>query len=262
MTTKYTSKLQDKRVLVLGGTSGIGFCVAEASVESGAIVVVASSQQEKIDKTIQRIKTTYPEKASNISGHVCDLASPEVEANIKALLEFATNGGNDKLDHIVHTAGDIFGLTKIEEATAEKVERHGRVRVVGAIMLAKLAPQYMHSSPASSLSLTGGVNSTKPGPGWSVMAGWGAAQEGLARGLAVDLKPIRVNCVAPGAILTELFYSFGKDRVDQIVEHYKTKTLTGAIGNPEDMAEAYLYLMRDKFVTGTTLSSNGGYLLV
>ena len=53
MAPKYTNKLVGKRVLVLGGTSGIGFCVAEACVEFGAIVTVASSRQEKIDKTIE-----------------------------------------------------------------------------------------------------------------------------------------------------------------------------------------------------------------
>jgi len=261
MPIKYASKLQNKRVLVLGGTSGIGFCVAEASVESGAVVIVASSRQEKIDKAIERIKTAYPEKAYNISGTPCDLASPDVESSIKKLLEFATNGGKDKLDHIVNTAGDSFSLIKIQEATVENIEKHGKVRFVGAVMLAKLAPQYMHSSPASSISLTGGVNATKPNPGWSVSAGWGAAKEGLARGLAVDLKPIRVNSVAPGAIRTEMFEAVHKGRAEEIIEYYKAKTLTGTIGTPEDMAEAYLYLMKDQFITGVTLGSDGGFLL-
>lgn len=86
--------------------------------------------------------------------------------------------------------------------------------------------------------------------------------ESLARGLAVDLKPVRVNCVAPGAVLTELFLTFGKDRVEQFVEFYKTKTLTGTIGTREDLAEAYLYLMKDNLVTETRLKSNGGHLLI
>lgn len=95
------------------------------------------------------------------------------------------------------------------------------------------------------------------------MAGWGSAKEGMARGLAVDLKPVRVNCVSPGAIDTELFDRFGsRGSREQIVEMYKNKTLVKRIGKPEDIAEAYLYLMRDGFVTGTTLLSDGGYVLV
>ena len=64
--------------------------------------------------------------------------------------------------------------------------------------------KHMTSSAESSIILTGGVNSTKPRAGWSVMASSGAAVEGLARGFVVDLKPIRVICVAPGAVITEL----------------------------------------------------------
>lgn len=92
---------------MLGGTSGIGFCVAEASIESGATVIVASSRQANIDKTIERITASYPHCKSRLSGHLCDLASPDVEENLNTLLDFATNDGKDKLNHIVNTAGDL-----------------------------------------------------------------------------------------------------------------------------------------------------------
>jgi len=260
MVQKYANKLQGKRVLVLGGTSGIGFCVAEACVEFGAIVTVASSRQEKIDKTIKRVTNSYPEAESRISGHPCDLASLEVEGQLKTLFEFATKDG--KLDHIVNTAGDSFGLIKLADITPEDVQKLGRVRYVGSLFMAKLAPHYMHQTSQSSITMTGGVNSTKPSEGWSALAGWGAAKEGMARGLAVDLKPIRVNCVSPGAIETELFDNFGGEFKERMIEMFKAKTLLGKIGNPEDMAEAYLYLMRDAFVTGIVLLSDGGYVLV
>lgn len=261
MAQKYVNKLQGKRVLVVGGTSGIGFCVAEACVEFGATVTVASSRQEKIDKTIQRLTTSYPDAKTRISGHACDLASSDVEDQLKTLFEFATKDG--KLDHVVNTAGDSFGLIQLKDITAEDIQKQSRVRFVGTLLMAKQAPQYMHQTRQSSITSTGGVNSTKPAAGWSAMAGWGSAKEGMARGLAVDLKPIRVNCVSPGAIETELWDSFGGGiGKEQLVNLFTSKSLVGAVGQPEDMAEAYLYLMRDAFVTGITLLSDGGYVLV
>lgn len=263
MPPKYGNKLEGKRVLVIGGTSGIGFCVAEACVEFGAIVTVASSRQEKIDKTIKRLTTTYPDAKARISGHAVDLASSDVEGALKTLFEFATKEG--KLDHVVSTAGDSFSLKKISEITPEDIQKHGKVRYVSALMMAKVAPQYMHQVSHSSITITGGVNSTKPAPGWSTVAGWGAAKEGMARGMAVDLKPIRVNLVSPGAIDTEMFDNFSggdPERRKQIIDLYGSKNLLGKCGSPEDTAEAYLYMMRDTFVTGHVLVTDGGYLLI
>lgn len=258
--TKYTSKLRGKRVLIFGGTSGIGYGVTEASIEFGATVIISGSRQPKIEKTIERVKEAYGSDAP-ISGHECDLTNTEaLEPNLRTLLDFATKDG--KIDHIVFTAGDAIDLVTLPEATIERVHKLGIVRFYAPIILAKLAPSYMLSSADSSITLTGGANSTKPGDKWSVLAGWGAGVEGLTRGLAVDLKPIRVNCVAPGAIHTELFQRFGKDKLDEVLDHYRSRTKTGTIGKPEDIAESYLYCMKDSFVTGTILHSNGGYFLV
>ena len=205
---KYTNKLEGKRVLVIGGTSGIGFYVAEAwGPNTMPLPLLPSSRQEKIDKTIQRLPASYPDAKDHVSGHPGDLASPDVEGSLKALFEFATKDG--KLDHVINTAGHRFGLVKIGDVTAEDIQKHSKVRFVEALLMAKLAPQYMHQTNQSSITSTGGVNSTKPGPGWSVMVGWGSGKEGMARGLAVDLKSIRVSCISPGAIETELWDSFG-----------------------------------------------------
>jgi NAD(P)-dependent dehydrogenase (short-subunit alcohol dehydrogenase family) len=261
MALKYTNKLHNKRVLVLGGTSGIGFCVAEACVEYGAIVTVASSRQAKIDKTIQRLTTSYPDAKDRIFGQTCDLASEDVEGELKRMFKFATKDG--KLDHVVNTAGDPFGQVKLADITSAQILKLGNVRYVGMLLMAKLAPDHMNVSSASTITSTGGVIGTKPSEGWSAVAGWSSAKEGMVRGLAVDLKPIRVNCVCPGAIDTELFDTIGGGGMrDQLTELFKEKTLLKKVGKPEDMAEAYLYLMRDTFVTGTTLLSDGGYVLV
>lgn len=261
MAPKYSNKLQGKRVLVIGGTSGIGFCVAEACVEFGAIVTVASSRQESIDKTMERLTTSYPEARDRISGHPCDLAAEDAEGNLKALFEFTTENG--KLDHIVNTAGDHSKRITLSDITAADVHKYSQVRFIGMLLMAKLAPHYMHQTNQSSITSTSGVSGMKPAPNRSSVAGWGFAKEGMARGLAVDLKPIRVNIVSPGAIETEVFDSFGGEaEKQQVIGFFKSRTLLDTIGKPEDTAEAYLYFMRDTFVTGTTLLTDGGYVLV
>ncbi len=123
----------------------------------------------------------------------------------------------------------------------------------------------MRSSPASSLTLTGGVTGSKPLPNWSVTAAYAAAKEGLTRGLAVELAPIRVNCVAPGAVHTELFQRMSggnQEKLEGMLGLFKSKSLTKTVGKPEDIAESYLGIMRDAGVTGTVRHSDGGYLLV
>ena len=106
---------------------------------------------------------------------------------------------------------------------------------------------------------TTGTMAYKPGKGWTIIAANGLAVDGLVRGLAVDLSPqIRVNAVSPGAIRTPLL----QPTLDKVGEGlFRDATLTRSIGDPEDMAEVYLYLMRDRFITGQVIQSDGGRLL-
>jgi NAD(P)-dependent dehydrogenase (short-subunit alcohol dehydrogenase family) len=126
------------------------------------------------------------------------------------------------------------------------------------IIAKKFIPRFMHLSHESSFSLTSGALGQRPPPGFSVVATAGAAVEGAVRGLAVDVKPVRVNAVFPGAIDTELMARQPEERK----KIYVSQTLTGSLGKPEDTAEAYLYLMKDSFVTGSMIHTEGGMLLV
>jgi len=264
MPNKYTNKLHGKRVLVLGGTSGIGFCVAENALENGAIVTVASSRQESIDKTLSRLRESYPDFANNISGHTIDLRSDDAESSLVSLFDHATNNGKDLLDHIVSTAGDSFGLQPLSAFEgAETLMNAQLVRVVAPMFIAKHAPgKYLRTSNQSSITFTGGVNFHRPGQGWTVPAAAGGAMHGIVRGLAVDLHPIRVNVVDPGAVDTELFGKvFTSEQLDGVRAKFKEQTLTGEMGRPEDVSEAYLYCMRDAFLTGQGILTEGGMLL-
>lgn len=257
---KYTAKLASRRVLVLGGTSGIGFCVAEAALEHGATVIISSSNPTKLSNALTRLN---PAGSLPVTGKTCDLGSPDtVEANIQSLLAFATDSGAHPLDHVVFTAGDPLDMTKLEDATPASAMKMFQVRFVAAVMLAKALPGFIKKEASSSVTLTGGTNTDRPMPGWAVVAGVGAAIEGLMRGLAVDMKPVRFNVVSLGAIHTELWGGLGGEALEGFLEMLKRQTLTGEVGQPEDVAEAYLYLMRDRFITGEVVKTNGGRMLV
>ncbi|OJJ96937.1 hypothetical protein ASPACDRAFT_1874303 [Aspergillus aculeatus ATCC 16872] len=264
------NKLAGTRVLVIGGTSGIGFAVARAALEHGANVFLASSQTKKVDEALTRLKTLYPEPeyhARVAGGCACNLGDPAtLETNVRNLLEQATTSttGKTLLDHIVYTAGDALSLKPVTDPTLTVAGIHaaGTVRVLGALMVAKHAQRYMRVSTRSSITFTSGVNGHRPAPGWALAAASGGAVEGMARGLAVDLAPVRVNTVSPGAVLTELLDNFGDEKAKlAAVERYAEETLVREIGRPEDVAEAYVYLMKDRFVTGTVVHSEGGKLL-
>lgn len=264
----YTSKLDGSRILILGGTSGVGFGVASAALQFGADVIISGSNPERLTRSLDRLRTQYPDlPPSRISGKTCDLGdAAALETNLDELLRFATTtpeGDTKKINHAVLTAGDALNLTPLSETTPASIAAASQVRFYGAVILAKLLPKYAETSPETSLTFTGGVNTNRPLPGWAVMAAVGAAVEGLTRGLAVDLKPMRVNTVSLGAVKTELLDGYlNSEGGEEKLEAFRRGSLTGRLGRVEDVVEAYLYMMRDGFVTGEVLKTHGGRLLV
>ena len=130
------------------------------------------------------------------------------------------------------------------------------VRSVAPLIVAKHLLQNIEIGPDSSYTITGGFITTKPPPGFALYAATGI--EGLSRALAVDMAPIRVNLVAPGAIKTEALDGLPEAVVNGLTQATTTKRLR----RPEDIAEAYVYLMKDGIVTGSILYTNGGRFLV
>lgn len=267
MTTKYTSKLVNQRVLIFGGTSGIGFCVAEAAFEHGAHLIISSSNPSKLEKTVTRLRQAYPDQAAaqTIITHTCDLSdTANLDSNLANLFKTVTNDGTIKINHVVSTAGNALRNPTLAELTPEIIQKAGVVRFVAPLMIAKYIPQYMDLAPANSFTVTGGLRAQKPAPGWSVITAFASGLEGMVRGLALDLKPLRVNIVSPGAVKTELFSGIPgitSEKLEGLLESFRSQTTTGTVGRPEDLAESYLYLMKDQFATGSIVESNGGALL-
>ncbi|KAL1617266.1 hypothetical protein SLS56_011070 [Neofusicoccum ribis] len=264
-------KLSTQTLLVIGGTSGIGLAVAHlALANSVSHVTISGSNPTRLAAALASLRASSSDPAADLvsrtSGHTCDLSSPgTTERNLRALLAatVAANGAGT-LDHVVFTAGDALAIVPVADLTVAALHAAGAVRFVAPLLLAKLLPAFAAPGHASSLTLTGGVNGQRPAPGWTVPAAYGNALRGVVRGLAVDLKPLRVNLVEPGAVETPLWDRFAVEGVEREAFRRRLveRTTVGRVGAPEDTAEAYLYLMKDYFAAGSVVSSNGGTLLV
>lgn len=260
--TARTHILQGSRVLIIGGTSGIGFAVSSAALDHGAIVTVVGSNANKLKDAIALLKASSPsEDSENVIGVQCDLSNPDtVEQDIVKALQIAA--GSSKINHIVITAADMIAPPSLEDLTVEAIQRPGVIRLVAPMMVAKHLSKYMDKCPQSSITLTSGAHCLRPDPGWTIISGYCGAVEAMMRGLAIDLKPLRVNVVAPGAVLTDVVKGILGDSYEAAVKMAKERSTVGGTGSPESVAQAYIYLMKDDYASGSVLSTNGGMLLV
>ena len=110
--------------------------------------------------------------------------------------------------------------------------------------------------------LTTGVAGRRPHKGWTVVASICGTIEALTRALAVELAPIRVNAVCPGVVRTNLWQSMNADAREQLYESVGNSLPVGRVGEPYDIAQAYLFLMQEGFSTGQTVVVDGGTALV
>jgi NAD(P)-dependent dehydrogenase (short-subunit alcohol dehydrogenase family) len=236
--------LSGQRVVVIGGSSGIGFAVAEAALADGATVVVGSSNDAKVQAAVERLGAGASGRAVNV----------REEGSVQAFVEAA-----GAFDHLVFTAGDwggnppSSGIADLDFATAGAVLN---VRFWGALMAIKHALPGL--SQAGSITLTDGVRAHRPAKGAPLSTAFAGAIEHLTMGLAVDLAPVRVNAVCPGVILTEVWDSVPAERLGRMTERLPVPRA----GQPSEVAQAYIYLMRGGYTTGQVLVVDGGYMLV
>ncbi|KAF2437780.1 NAD(P)-binding protein [Karstenula rhodostoma CBS 690.94] len=265
--TKYHSKLANARVLIIGGTSGIGFGSAEITLEHAptSTVLLSSSVQSKIDNAISRLEKSYPSAVGRVHGKTVDLSNDEtMESQISELLQWATSNGTKQLDHLIFTAGDSVDIRPLAENTLAQVKRSGNVRYFAPLMFATAIAKhnFMNISTQSSFTITSGVSGVRPIPHWAVYCGYLAGLQGLTRSLALDMKPIRVNLITPGPVETEMWDGFPVEQRKVVMDSLERSTATGKVGRVEDLAESYLHCMRDANMTGSWINSDGGTLLL
>jgi NAD(P)-dependent dehydrogenase (short-subunit alcohol dehydrogenase family) len=237
--------LTNQRVIILGGSAGIGLATAQAAAAEGAQVVIASSNPTRIDGALQ----TLP---AGSEGYALDLAN---EAQVQAF--FAQRGA---FDHLIFTAGESLQLGEVATTGLDAMRRAFDLRYFGALAAVKYAQP--HLRPGGSVVLTTGIASRRPGKGWAVGASICGAMDGLTRALAVELAPIRVNAVSPGIVRTDLWSGMPEADREAMYTAFSQQLLTRRVGEAADIAQTYLYLLRQPFSTGQVVVADGGGVLV
>ena len=240
--------LRGRHVVVIGGSSGIGFAVAEAALADGGRVTVGSSGAEKVQDAVRRL-------GPGADGSPVDVRS---EASVQAFFERV-----GPLDHLVYTAGDwggILGGQSIPELDLAGANAVFAVRFWGAVSAIKHASRLIAED--GSITLTDGLVAHRPRKGAALSTAMAGAVEHLTQALAVELAPVRVNAVCPGLILTEVWNSIPEDKREaQLLSMTKQQPLPRP-GDPAEAAQAYLYLMRGGYTTGQVLLVDGGRAIV
>jgi NAD(P)-dependent dehydrogenase (short-subunit alcohol dehydrogenase family) len=237
--------LNGKRVVILGGTSGNGLATAKVAQREGAVIAVASSRRERVDRALASLE-------SGAEGHVVDLSD---EAQVRKLFEHI-----GAFDHLVYTAGESLRLETLDAVQLDNARSFLNLRFWGAFMAVKYGSPHIRAG--GSITLTSGAAGLRPRKGWTVVASICGAMESLTRALAVELAPIRVNAVCPGVVRTELWRDMTESDRDALYRDVAQSLPVGRVGEPEDIGQAYVYLMREGYSTGQMIVVDGGAVLV
>jgi NAD(P)-dependent dehydrogenase (short-subunit alcohol dehydrogenase family) len=165
-----------------------------------------------------------------------------------------------EFDHLAITAGESLNLGEFATINLEDARRFFETRFWGSLTAAKYASQHIKST--GSIILTNGVIGLRPQKGWVVAAGICGAMEALTRALAIELAPVRVNLVCAGFVRTELWGNMPESQRNALFEMTGQLLPVGRVGEADDLAETYLYLMRERFSTGAMIVVDGGGVLV
>jgi NAD(P)-dependent dehydrogenase (short-subunit alcohol dehydrogenase family) len=237
--------LQDQRLVVLGGTSGIGLATARLAAGQGATVIVASSNPESVKRALDTLPATA-------SGEAVDLTD---SAAVEAFFD-----GLDPFDHLVYTAGESLTLLEVASMDLAQARKAFELRYFGA--LGAVSAALSRIRPGGSVVLTTGAAGDRPSPGWSVAASICGTVDSLVRALAVELAPLRVNAVKPGVVRSPLWSNLSVEDQQTLYDETSRLLPVGRVGEVADIAEAYVYLMNQGYATGTILTVDGGHVLV
>ncbi|HEY3889096.1 MAG TPA: SDR family oxidoreductase [Caulobacteraceae bacterium] len=233
-----------KKVVIVGGTAGIGFAVAEAALQRGAAVVVASSQPAGVEAALGRL-------GKGAEGSTLDVTD---EADVAGFFERL--GG---FDHLVFTAGDWAGMggaASLAELDLSAAKAAFGVRFWGALAVVKHGCGKI--AAGGSITLTDGMLAHRPRKGAPVSTAMLGAIESLTQALAVELAPVRVNAVCPGLVMTERSSAMP----EAVLKRFTARLPLARGAEPAEVAEAYLYLMRGGYTTGQVLRVDGGGSIV
>ena len=232
-------QLAGKKVVVVGGSSGIGLATAELAKKSGAEVVIASRSAEKLAAAAGRVG------AKTIQ---VDVTSDDSVASL-----FKQCGA---VDHVVVTAAQLktgpFRGVAMDDV---------RATLEGKFWGAWRCARFAEIAAGGSLTLVSGFLSVRPRPNSAIVCAANGALESLTRSLALELAPVRVNCVSPGIIDTPIRAAMPEAARREMLEKTAAALPVRRVGLGEDIAKQILAFMDNGFATGAIVYIEGGGML-
>jgi NAD(P)-dependent dehydrogenase (short-subunit alcohol dehydrogenase family) len=231
--------LVGKKVVVVGGSSGIGLSTAELARREGATVIIASRNADRLNAVADKLGAT---------AIVADVTSDESVASL-----FRSCG---PVDHVVVTAAQLR-TGPFKTVSMEDVRATMEGKFWGAWRVARSAD----IRPGGSLTLVSGYLSIRPRPNSAIIGAANGALESLARSLALELAPVRVNAVSPGIIDTPIRAAMPEEARREMLAKTAAGLPVGRVGTGEDIARQILAFMTIGFVTGSIVYIDGGALI-
>ncbi len=231
-------QLKNREVVIIGGSSGIGFATAELAQAGGATVTITGRNRDKLDQAAQKL--------SDVKTAIVDITD---EADIQQLMaQF------DHIDHLV-VLGASLASGKVMDTPLQELARPIDERIWGAVYAVRHAAPRMSDG---SITLTSGLFSTRPIAGMAMAAAAVGGVEAMSRALALELAPIRVNAIAPGYIDTPLLQAAFANQYESVVKAQAATLPVKRIGTAEETAHSILFLMTTSFITAEVLHLDGG----
>jgi len=236
--------LTNKRIVIIGGSSGIGFETARLTLEKGAEVIIASRSEKKLKKA-----------KDSLNGGVTIFTLDVTDENqVKTFFEKM-----GQIDHLVITAAETSSGLLLET----------EVDVARQLFNNKFWGQYLcvkygapHLTKDGSITLFSGIVAFKAMVGSAVLGSVNAAVTNLGQTLALELAPIRVNVISPGIIDTPSRSKMSDEVRHQFYKGISSKLPVEKVGEAKEVAEGVYYLINNHFVTGTVLHIDGGHRLI
>lgn len=241
--------LKNKVAIITGGTRGIGYAIAKKFLENNAKVAILGSKEETVTKAINSLKEEN--KNYEVIGFYPDLTS---ETSVKEMFE-KVKKEYGKIDILINNAG-ISSRTPLTEHTIEEFDKITDLNIKSAFVCSKVAVEYLRDTKGVILN-TSSMVSKYGQPSGVMYPSSKFAINGMTLSLARELAPlgIRVNAVAPGITKTDMVASLPEEMIKPLIATIPL----GRIGEPEDIANAFLFLASDlaSYVTGQVLGVDG-----
>ncbi|OBA02172.1 short-chain dehydrogenase [Paenibacillus polymyxa] len=235
--------MQNQKIVIIGGSSGIGLETAKQVISLGAEVVIASRSEDKLHKAKEML-------GPRATIYVLDTTD---EQQVQSFFEKVGS-----YDHLIVSAAETSGGSFLQSETTAARQLFEN-KFWGQYYAAKYGASQL--SNQGSITLFSGVVAYKPMIGSSALGAVNAAVSNLGQTLALELAPIRVNVVSPGIIDTPSRSKMPENTRNQFYNTVANKLPVNRVGLAEDVARGVLYLIENQFVTGTILHVDGGHIL-